>query len=297
MNQEASMQDEGDIPQLSQSKKRKKGRKRTLSKKKKNCSSDEGSESDTVLEVTEKERVLESIDDWPPERLTTALELKENLNIVSYKTGTKIDELFPDGIKCREIIELCGPHQCGKTKMAMSIAISLLLNYKDEHAVYLYTNNDFHECNVRKIVMSRGLQDDAVKDVMSRIKLFPIDDTTELVDSLKEISNTNAIDTYKFVFLDSITVPFYHAKTVDANVNSLMISKVHELMFKIAKIHHKTVSSKHPKCAKKNLKFNSRFSSQIWHSTPALIQLIPTKRRRMTIHRLQQTATRQTLKG
>lgn len=238
--------------QSNHSKKRKKNKKirrrRNYHKKAKESSAEqsydsshEESESDTILEVTGERSGREKIDDWSESMLTTAEEeLAREVTI--YKTGTKIDELFPGGIKCREIIELCGQHQCGKTKMATSIAISLLLNYKDKQAVYMFSNNDFHVHNVRKIVLSRGLQEEAVIDVLSRMHLIPIDETEDLIAALNEISSPEEIDTYSFVFIDSITVPFYHAKAVDADSNSEMISKVHEYLFKLAKIHDKTVS-------------------------------------------------------
>lgn len=228
-------------------------RKRSLHKKKKrseiedfiNYSSkdhrNEDNDSDSILEVTPDQ---ENIEDWPVSMLKTAEQHEEeSYQVITYKTGTKIDQLFPEGIKSKEIIELCGPHQCGKTKMATSIAISLLLNYKEKHAVYIYTNNDFHESNVRKITLSRGLKEEAVKDVLSRMQLMPIDDTTDLIEALNEISDPSEMETFSFLFIDSITIPFFHAKVSDADLNSIMISKVHEFLFKIAKTQNKTVSN------------------------------------------------------
>jgi archaellum biogenesis ATPase FlaH len=250
---------------------RKRNHKKTKTKENKeeenesnDSSHEEDDESDTILEVTEDRSVHQNIDDWSEKMLTTAENQQKSTNEVSYKTGTQVDQLFPGGIKCREIIELCGQHQCGKTKMATSIAISLLLNYKEKQAIYMYSNNDFHVSNVRRIVLSRGLQEEVVKEVLSRMRLIPIDETDDLIGALKEISDPQKIETYSFVFIDSITVPFYHAKTVDVDINSEMISKVQEYLFNLAKIHDKTVSNlkASQKC---NFEFiYSRFSSQTW---------------------------------
>lgn len=211
---------------------------------------------DTPLEVTEEhdykdsDFLKEEVEELSGFEFKTPREiLMERRYTKSYFTGYAIDELFDgNGIKSGSIIEICGRHQIGKTTLATSLALDVLTNYPEAHIAFIDTKNDIQATQLRQYLLLRGHNEDTIqKEFFNRILLFNSLNLFQFVDTLKTIiKGEGDYRKISFIFVDSITSPFYHTTSTSIRLNMKMTSEIHELLFQLAKRMNKVVSHINP---------------------------------------------------
>lgn len=170
--------------------------------------------------------------------------IKEKRQIEPFFTDTAFDELFENkGIHAGDIIEICGRHQIGKTTIVTSLAVDILIKYPEAHIAIIDTKNDIQTSVLHRMLMLRGYDEETVlKKFFNRILLFGASNIFEFLDTLKTIvKGESDYEKVSFIFIDSITCPFYHASG-NIRLNMKMTSEIHQVMFELAKEMHKVVS-------------------------------------------------------
>lgn len=160
-----------------------------------------------------------------------------------FLTETAVDELYGGrGIKAGDIIEVCGRHQVGKTLLVTSLALNVLTKYPESHIAFIDTKNDIQTVQLRRMLKLRGHDEDTIHTFFNRILLFNASNLFEFIDTLKTIiKGQSDYSNVSFIFIDSITVPFYH-DTGNIRLTHKMTSEVHQLIFELAKTMNKVVS-------------------------------------------------------
>lgn len=133
---------------------------------------------------------------------------------------TKEYKMFPTGLpeltlaldggfQTQEIIEFCGDCECGKTEMCYLLCGEILSHYDDYEILFIVSNFDLeHEKIIKYIKLKAGgreLDDDAIFDSLSRIKVARLTKLADLVHLLNTIVHGDKKNKIKCIIIDSLS--------------------------------------------------------------------------------------------
>lgn len=165
-----------------------------------------------------------------------------------YSTGiSEVDKLFrSEGFASGDIIEICGQTSSGKTLFLLTFLINNLMEKENFEAVYFDTKGDFIQSDFEKMVQANTTSIEVQKSIIKRIKVYKIENMTELLSKLNDYSQPQPFDEQKttelrFLVIDTITEPFYHISS-HRDYTFKLTSRIHSLLYRLAKERNLLVS-------------------------------------------------------
>jgi len=175
-----------------------------------------------------------------PKPYMSAMELyHEQKNLKRYKTGSKlVDEAFSGGILSQYMTEFFGQNGAGKTQLAISILMNVLIEDKEAEIVYIDNENKLQVERFISILKARKIitTDEEADQYLNRIHIFRALNTDEQKQHMTKISNMMAHGAnIKLYVIDSV-LSLFQAEYQDRGVMKEKFSIVKPMLAALRKL-------------------------------------------------------------
>jgi DNA repair protein RadA len=136
---------------------------------------------------------------------------KRRKEIIKITTGSKnLDNLLGGGVETKAILEAYGAFGCGKTQLALQLAINAQLPIEEGGAngkvIFIDTEGTFRPERVKQLAIAKGLDPEKVLNNILVARAFNSDHQILLLDKIRDLLNQG--EPIKLIIVDSLTSHF-----------------------------------------------------------------------------------------
>ncbi|XP_017775381.1 PREDICTED: DNA repair protein RAD51 homolog 3-like [Nicrophorus vespilloides] len=158
-----------------------------------------------------------------------------------------LDFALDGGFSVGQINEFTGKPGSGKTQLCFRICVKFLLSNNETNVLFLSTNHNFASQRIEDLIKSSNefqnardeLKNMLLVKLMKRIKIFEVQDITDLLASVKYLEyNQDYAQHLGIVFIDSIFIPF---KELEQNERTSYIFRFYSNLQRLSTVTKLTV--------------------------------------------------------